>query len=380
MLHNSNPIPEPRDYTGTVSRILDFALRPRSHANDVQEVSVQRVLIIKPCCLGDMLMATPVVRAVSQQLPEASISVATTEWTKPAIETNPRVDQVIRYPPEGTLRSAIRLGWALRSHRYDLGVSLDRSPGCALAMAVAGIPNRLGIDSNGRGIGLSHRVSPQSDQHETELYLSVIESFGFEPSKTHPEYQVPDDAIVSINQLIPDNRERKLVILHPGGAMNPGVAMLEKRWPATNFGELAALLENECNSTVVLVGSETDRDAISTTKDFARAPVIDLCGQLSLPQLAALASRADLYIGNDSGTTHLASAVGTPVVAIFGPTNPQKYRPLGRRTRICATDDSWNISGAIDLRSADRGRLPDIATVPLPTVFNACIELLEGAV
>jgi heptosyltransferase II len=328
-----------------------------------------------------MLMATPVLRALDQQAPNADIVGVTGSWSRPAIETSPRLSGIIDYPDGHPLQAALKLAWQLRGLEFDLGISLDRSPAPALALRFAGIPIRAGIDSANRGIGLTHSVEPAGDQHETELYSSILTALGISDVPDHPEYHVPDEELRASRDIAPaGTREHPVVIIHPGGAVNPGVAMLEKRWPATNYGELASLLTQETGASIVLVGTESDRSAVDTVRQFARGPVLDLCGQLSLPELAAITSRASLYIGNDSGTTHLASAVGTPVVAIFGPTNPRMYRPLGRRTRICAPVESWSLEPASDLRMTDqsRRRLPDIAKVPLPEVLNACIELMEG--
>ena len=377
MQNNSNRTASQRDFTGLVARWLDRALRQTPRV-PVEQADIQRIVVIKPCCLGDMLMATPVLRALTQSYPDAALAVVTDSWTRPAIGSNPRVDHIIEYPDSGAIRGAVQLGWKLRQYRFDLGISLDRSPIPALAMRIAGIPYRAGIDSQGRGIGLTHRVTPEPDQHETELYLSTLTTLGIENLTEYPEYHVPDQSIIDIRSRVSTSNDRPLVIVHPGGAVNPGVEMLEKRWPATSFGELVSLLLQEAGATVALVGTETDRNAVETTKQFARGPVVDLCGQLSLEELAALIRESSLYVGNDSGTSHLASAVGTPVVTIFGPTSPRRYRPLGRRTRVCAPEAAWKASDDADLRTADRSNLPDIASVPLPAVLNACLDLLGG--
>lgn len=324
-------------------------------------------------------MATPALRALNQHYPNARITVVTDRWTRPAIETNPRVEQIVDWPDRSGPGAGVRLGYGLRAHRFDIGVALDRSPVAALALRAAGIPVRAGIDSASRGIGLTHRVHPVPDQHETALYLSVIGGLGVEDPVEAPEYHVPDQTLADASEMVPSEGAGPVVVVHPGGAVNPGTQMLEKRWPATSFGELAALLVREAGATIVLVGSGTDRSAVDTVRDFARVPVIDLCGQLSLPQLAAVAKRASLYVGNDSGTSHLASAVGTPVVTIFGPTSPKRYRPLGHRSVVCAPDASWSIAGDIDLRYSGRENLPNIASVPVPQVLNACLELLGGS-
>jgi ADP-heptose:LPS heptosyltransferase len=108
-----------------------------------------------------------------------------------------------------------------------------------------------------------------------------------------------------------------------------------KRWPAERFGRLAARLEAVTGATTLIVGSDSDRDVSGPTLEAARAvgaSPIDLCGRLRFGELAALAARCDLYIGNDAGTTHLAAAVGARVLALFGPSAPYTYGPTARQS------------------------------------------------
>jgi heptosyltransferase II len=377
-MKNNFPALSRRDvFVERAARFADLLIRPGRAGVQPHPSAVERIVVVKPCCLGDMLMATPTIRALSRHFVNAEITVVTDSWTSGALEHNPRLNRLILYPTAGAARTAFQLASRLRHFRFDLGISLDRSPVPAFAMWLAGVPFRAGIDSSSRGVGLSHRTEPEPNQHESDLYLEVARTIGVDHDDSTPEYFVPDELTQNARNLLPRDIERQpLVIIHPGGAVNPGVQMLEKRWPATSFGELVSLLIRERGATIALVGSETDRSAVETVRDFARAPVLDLCGQLSLSQLAALCKHAKLFVGNDSGVSHLASAVGTPTVTIFGPTNPNRYRPRGRRSVVCARASSWNVNDVGDLRRANTRDLPDIAQVPLPQVLNACLEVL----
>jgi heptosyltransferase II len=365
---------------GRLARAADRVLRPRHRLVQPHPSSVRRVAIVLPCCLGDLLMATPAIRALNQHYSRAEIVIVTQRWAAPAIESNPRVAGMIEFPGNKGPGDLTGIALKLRRERFDLGVSLDRSPTISSLLSLAGMTFRAGIDNRGRGVGLSHRATPEPRQHETELYLSVLKPLGIVHEQLEPEFFVPDDAVERVRGLVPRSDTAPLVVIHPGGAVNPGAAVLEKRWPATSFGELAALLIRERGATVVLVGAESDRSAVDTVRDFARAPVIDLCQQLSLAEVGAVCKQASLFVGNDSGVTHLASAAGTPTVALFGPTSPRRYRPLGRNAIVCAPPESWEIDADIDLRRAVPTSLPDIATVPLPLVFNTCLDLIDGAV
>ncbi|MFO7273077.1 MAG: glycosyltransferase family 9 protein, partial [Sphaerobacter thermophilus] len=136
-------------------------------------------------------------------------------------------------------------------------------------------------------------------------------------------------------------------------------------------------LAGEAGVRVILAGASSDRAAVAAVVRRTQAPVVNLCGRLTLDELAAVAERAALYVGNDSGTSHLAAAVGTPTVTIFGPTNPGRYRPLGPHARVCAPPESWK-GAVIDLRH-ERGDGPSVESVTVDMVAAACLEVLGAA-
>jgi heptosyltransferase-2 len=358
---------------------LDRAARSRSNTIALDPSTIQRILVVKPCCFGDVMMATPALRSLKHRFPDARIDVLTTVWCAEALRNNPNVNGVYRYPDSVTLVRLLRVARKVRQQHYDLGVSLDRSPTVNALLLFSGIPERAGIDSAGRGIGLTVRVNPQAPQHETELYLSVAESIGAASNDFAPQYCVSQEAHTTADKLL-SGLSCPVVVIHPGGAVNPGATMLSKRWPPERFGELASELILNHGAHVVVVGAESDQDATQGTVDFTDAEVTDLSGRLTIPELAAICERAQLYVGNDSGMSHLASAVGTPTVTIFGPTSPTFYRPLGANARVCApTIHSRDTSIARDLRRSTKSTSPeaDISRVTVHDVLQTCVELLN---
>lgn len=362
---------------GRSARGADRLFRTNATRRTTDPDSVRRILVIKPCCLGDVLMATPALRALSEHFPHAAIDVLTTGWSAVALQGNSRISRVLRYPDSPKFARIASLARQLRGEKYDIGISLDRSPVANALLALSGIPVRAGIDNKGRGVGLTRRVIPQPRQHETELYLAVLATLDVPPQGVEPEYFPDAAARERARELLPRS-DGPLVVIHPGGAINPGSTMISKRWPATSFGELASLLGHQLGASVILVGSASDRPAVETTKDFADVPLLDLCDKLSFQELAAVCAEADLYIGNDSGVSHLASAVGAPTVTIFGPTSPYLYRPLGPHAIICAPDASDELIDSVDLRGGlTYERRLDISRISARQVLYACVQVLE---
>ncbi len=318
---------------------------PHRRSLDLPARRVRRVLVLKPCCIGDVLMATPALRALRRGLPQAHIAVGVGSWSRAALEGNPDVDELIdtgmvgirgQYSPGDVVALARRL----RQGRFEAALVLDRSPVVALLPWLAGIPLRAGLDSRGRGFGLQVRVHVprRGARHEVDLYLDVVRAVGI-PVDASTEARrlrfVPaPGACAEVEQLVRSlglAGRVPLVVIHPGGGTNPGMALALKRWPAERFGWLAARLERELGAAVVIAGAAPDREAcaqaVETAQQAGAAPA-NLCERLSFGQLAALAARCDLFIGNDAGTTHLAAAAGAPVLALFGPTAPYTYGPL----------------------------------------------------
>ncbi len=354
-------------------------MRRQAHHEPIEPGSVARILVVKPCCFGDVIMATPVLRALRRRFPSAVIHMLTTEWCAEGLRNNPNIDSVYRYPNAVSLLSYLRLTRRVRQQHYDLGLSLDRSPLVNALLQFGGIPERAGIDSSGRGVGLNRGVVPLPAQHESELYLGVAEAVGASSDDPSPQYCPTKAARANAEELLRGLRS-PIVVIHPGGAVNPGATLLSKRWPAERFGQLASELVHRHGASVVVVGADSDRDAVQATIDFTDATVTDLSARLSIPELAAICERANLYVGNDSGMSHLASAVGTPTVTIFGPTSPAMYRPLGPNAEICSPETSSIRPGsAVDLRR-DVPRSDDvneILLVSVDVVLRACERLLS---
>ena len=373
-----NPDPRPRErLIEFAARSADRLTRPLSRTGPIEPGAVARILVIKPCCLGDVLMATPALRALHHAFPIASIHVLTTEWCAPALSGNPNITSTFRYPDKMTTARYSLLARRLRDRHYDLGICLDRSPLVNGLLLLAGIPIRAGIDSSGRGIGLTHRVIPEPYLHETLLYLAVAESIGAESVGSEPEFHPSEKARTKANELLAGLTD-PIVVIHPGGAVNPGIQMLSKRWPAIMFGELASSLIEDYQASVVVIGAESDRESVQTTIDFTDGTVTNLSRRLSIDEVGAICERAQLYIGNDSGMSHLAAAVGSPTLTIFGPTSPEHYRPLGTNAVVCESAGTQHSRVQLDLRSwhARADAATDISAVTVDEVLAACVQSL----
>jgi ADP-heptose:LPS heptosyltransferase len=288
----------------------------------------RRILVLRRCCLGDVLMTTPLLAALAAAYPDARMVYAVGEWSAAALAHSPHLEGVIRLPDRPAWRDWVRVVGRLRRGRFDLALVPERSPLPALATALAGIPRRVGLDSAGRGFALTNRVPLRGVRHETDLALDLVRALGIPAPSRRPLYRPSDAAREKVAELLAGRGvTRPYFVVHPGGGVNPGVTMDAKRWPPARFGRVADALLARHGGTAILVGVASDRAAVEATRAATRHDALDLCGVLSLDELGALCERATLYLGNDAGTTHLAEACGAPVVAVFGPTDPAQYGP-----------------------------------------------------
>ena len=282
----------------------------------------KRIVLILPCCIGDVVLATAALQALRRAYPDAYIAWAVGSWSKPAIEHHPLLDAVIDTGsaalPVKSVGEMLRFVRDLRAGKFDLLVSLVRSPLMSVAALLSGIPVRAGIDSAGRGFGYTVRapVDPNVPRHEAEIYLDVIRALGLDPTGCR--------ATIPVSAAPPPGLPRDYVVINPAGGRNPGMVLDSKRWPPENFAALA----NRLGFPVVLIGGPGDQALVDAVKTRLTAPASEFVGVLTFEQIAALAQGAKLYIGNDTGLTHLAAAAGAKTVMILGPSDPQRYAPF----------------------------------------------------
>lgn len=304
------------------------AVRPFFARQKPLRVQPQRIIVFRRCCLGDTLMMTPLLAALDAAYPRAKITYAVGKWSAAALHGNPHLDTILPLPDRPTRRDWARIVGKLRRGEFDLAIVPERSPLPALALALAGVPRRVGLDSAGRGFALTDRVPLREPRHETDLALDLARALGLPAHERRALYRPSAESLAHAAALLEQHRAQgPLFVIHPGGGSNPGVTMDTKRWPPARFAEVATTLRQRHGGTIVLVGAESDRALVGAAATALDGAALDLSGQLTLDQLGALCANATLYLGNDAGTTHLAEACGAPIVAVFGPTDPAQYGP-----------------------------------------------------
>lgn len=302
----------------------------------------RRILVVKLADLGDALLATPAIHALRQTFPSARIDALTTPVGASILALSPDVDRILPFPknlfdrPQDMVHPAraadmARLAGRLRVAHYDASVLLHHLTtrfGAAKFRALclaSGAPVRVGLD-NGRGEFLTHRAIDVGfgARTEWEYGLDVVGTLGATTSDTRPVIIVPDAAEARVRAVLAGRGIRPpFAVIHPSvGGYSPGRA-----WPADRFAAVARALRDRHGVAVVVVGAPQEAALAKPLVEGGGA--VNLVGATSVSDLAALLRRAALVIGSDSGVVHLAAALETPTLAIFGFSNPGAWKPYG---------------------------------------------------
>lgn len=282
--------------------------------------------------IGDAVMTIPALREIRRSFPGASITLHTRPWAEGVFRDADFIDDLLQIESSRVINQARELG----KHRFELAVLFPNSFESALVARLAGIPRRLGYSTQHRSFLLSDRVTVpdwKNSDHESQYYLNLIEHLTGTQAR-------PTDVTLPVSA---ERREAAQHTLLASGVTEKGPIVgigagstnsLAKRWPAGNFARLSDQLSNDLECSVVLFGSENEADISASVAYAAEADLIDLTSKTDLATATAILSELDLFVSNDMGLAHIAAAVGTPTIVIFGPTNEITTRPLGANVEI----------------------------------------------
>lgn len=300
----------------------------------------KRILVIRLDRIGDVVLSTPVLSVLRQRYPNSFIAMMVRTPCRELVEDHSALDKVILYDKDGEHRgiaSTIRFARKLSTFHFDTALILHPSNRSHWIPALAGIPVRIGYNRKS-GMLLTHRLphrKQEGSQHEASYSLEMLKVFGIKPPSPTPSLPIQEKAVRRIRDLLSDGRVSegtRLIAIHPSASC------ISKRWMPKRFAEVADRLIQEHKAAIVLLAGKGHEAHARETARAMCEPVLDLSGQLGLAETIALLSESQLLISNDSGPVHMAAAVGTPVVDIFGRNqrglSPLRWGPLGEGHKI----------------------------------------------
>lgn len=295
-------------------------------ANEIDWPNVRRVLVVKLRSIGDTILCTPSLIALKRFLPDAQIDILLEDWVAPVLDGFDAVDNVISVGKSSSER--LKTAWKLRGSKYDVAINLHGGTTATMFVRASGARCRIGYSYYQYPFLYNHLLASASvfwkrdKTHSAEQQLALIGFVGV-PVDSLPKTRLAADerSIDSIKARHPEFEisDLKFALLHPS------TAFFTKQWPTENFARTAEFLA-ERGLKVFAVGSKSETKVLDDLKRLSTVPITTF-DDLALPEVTALASKAHVFVGNDSGIAHIAAAVGTPSVVVFGSSNRDHWRP-----------------------------------------------------
>ncbi len=305
------------------------------------------ILVVKMSALGDVIQALPVIPALKQAFPEARLHWLVEEEAEPILRSHSGVDRVLvsrrrgwarelRNPSQwaSALRGVGELVSQLRGIRYDIAVDLQGLLKSGLWMGLAPARRKVGFNGTREGshLFLTERVPvAYPDMHAVERYLSLVEAIGGVTNRVDFGLIPSEEARGRLRGLL---QEAGWEPGTPYVVLVPGARWATKRWGEVSFAQVADGLHRTLGLRVAITGVSADRPLARRILQGMREQALDLTGRTDLPALMALLAGAKAVVSTDSGPMHLAAALGTPAVCLFGPTAPWRTGPYGRGHRV----------------------------------------------
>lgn len=297
-----------------------------------------KILLVRLRLLGDVVFTTPIIRALRRRYPDAHLTYLVEALAAPVVRRNPHLNEVITVPHRrglARLRDDLTLGRALRRSRYDMAIDLHGGPRAGWLTRASGAPMRIGYAVAGRSWMYTHVVSRAADltpRHSVANQWDLLTPLGIEPpDSTRDPVEMPEEADASsrVTQRLAEigiGPEHRLVVLHVSAGN------LFRRWPLESFTALIAnLARHDPLLRFIVVSGPSDRQAARTVAEAAASRIPRRAAvsheDFDIAEVRALVGRAAVYIGGDSGPLHVAATTTTPIVALFGPTLPERSMP-----------------------------------------------------
>jgi ADP-heptose:LPS heptosyltransferase len=344
----------------------------------------QRILLLRLERIGDLLMTLDAIADVVSAAPSAAIDLVVGSWNEGLARAIPGLHRVetldaswlARGEGGASLPALLRRARSWRTSHYDLAINFEPDIRSQLLLASSGAARIAGFSSGGGGPLLDVAIPFDSKAHTSDNARRLVAAALDVPlpTKSATRINIPDQARARARELLGAHRA-PLVGVHASGGREI------KQWPVERFADVAVRLGRERGATIVLTGSGADRSMVDAVRRrLELLPTIDASGTIDLLTLAAVLERLDVFVTGDTGPMHLAAAVGTPIVAVFGPSDPSRYAPRGDRDRIVRIDLPCSPCNRIR-RPPVRctGHTPDcLSGIDVERVFNAAVQALNA--
>jgi len=300
-------------------------------------LNIQSILFIRVDRVGDMMLSTPAFRAIKAALPGVRLTVMATPANTDILMNNPDVDDVVVYDRLAGLHVKMKLMMKLRSRQFSLAIDPhnDYELKTAFLAALSGAANRIGYAAFGREIFFNQPASLiKENTHFVDVALGLLKDIGISATNRSPEIYISDDEQVWARKWLADNGLQGNTVV----GIHPGAHYQTQRWLPEYYAELIQLLRCQPQTGVILFGGPSDAKVI---EEIISKVKTDICVSMqnNLRYLSALLAQCHIFICNNSGPLHIASALNIPTISFMGPTVKEQWTPISANHRVLRRDD-----------------------------------------
>ena len=298
---------------------------------------VKKILLVRTDRIGDVVLSLPMLALLKQKFADARISVMVRPYTRELVENHSCVSDVILWDERKNISSYVTL---LREKHFDIALLPYPRYNLALISFLAGIPLRVGTGYRWYSFLFNKRIyehRKDAKRHEVEYNLNLLTTIGIK-TETAPvfEFSISDEASSRVEKILAHDKVKKFIVLHPGSG---GSA---RDWSIERFAMLGDSLQKQNDIRVVLTGGKNEEDLVASLVSKMKSKPVNYSGKFSLQELGALCKRAEVFVSNSTGPLHIASMLGTPVVAFYPPIiqcSPERWGPYTGRKKVFTADN-----------------------------------------
>ena len=285
---------------------------------------IHSILLWMPNWIGDVVLTIPVLQSLRRAYPTVRITAVVKSPSDELLLGNPSINTVLLLPSglNSGLWPRIKFARTLKKYKFDVGIVFPNSFSSAFLLSLTGAKHRLGYNTDGRNIFLTHPIPTtehlKKSQYRVDYFFKICSPLKMDVPNTVFSPVVKQEGDISIREALLNtglDEDEEFITLHPG------TSKLERSWHAERFGILCQKIFKEDGKKIVLLGTQSEEKLLNRIKNYCPPDRVKIIPTMNLRVLAGVLKKSRLFIGNDSGMMHLAAMVGTPIVAIFGPGN-----------------------------------------------------------
>lgn len=304
----------------------------------VDDSSIKRILLIRTDRIGDVVLSLPMLPLLKKKFSKASITVMVRSYTKELVEHHSSVDEVILWDEKKGVFDYVNL---MKRKQFDLVIIPYPRFNIALTTFLARIPIRVGTGYRWYSFLFNKKIyehRKDAKRHEAEYNLNLLKAIGIESTESPKfEFSIPESVKKNLEKILLRDGVKKFAVLHAGSG---GSA---RDWSIKNFAELADKLQTKHDLQIVLTGGKNEGNLVASLANSMKTVPFNYCGKFSLYELGALFQKANLFVSNSTGPLHIASMVGTPVIAFYPPIiqcSPIRWGPYTKKKKVFTADNT----------------------------------------